>query len=342
MPLDAKSIGYVPLNTELDFEKLLFCHPEHFNPRSVDSVALEAIKNHLEVGNTEPAIVVNSDPLLIAVYSDDLDCVLILGFDDKYAKRFNYEKGKRLISINTYGRNDQPQMDIIRGKHHFNDFNAMWPVIADMICSDEEIVASRIQSIDEAYWKRLQYLADYNVENQVSGIRDGAPMNSCYPSKIKSISGACEKCGRSSILLINSCIYCTSCGYKNDVSPSKENRFLRPIITAILAGVLLWLNFGVYVTIDRFESSIEYIKYGRYIEAKEILEELYGNDTKCIDFEIWYAIASYKSGDTEGAKALLKSIKVYNSMNSSFTTKDYIFKNFALDPEIKSLIEEIL
>src|SRR5687767_13892162 len=60
------------------------------------------IREQLAAGDSRAAVVMKINPLLVAAYTDELDCVAILRFDDSLVAEFDLTPGTRLLTVNTY------------------------------------------------------------------------------------------------------------------------------------------------------------------------------------------------------------------------------------------------
>lgn len=56
-------------------------------------------------------MVISKKSLIIAAYSEDIDCIILLKFPDRYAELYDLDERARLISINTYLIGDKFQRD---------------------------------------------------------------------------------------------------------------------------------------------------------------------------------------------------------------------------------------
>ena len=64
---------------------------------------MQRIAEHLEHGDSRAAIVVSTDPeLLIAAYTDELDCVAMLRLPkEPLVSKYSLLRGSRLLTVNT-------------------------------------------------------------------------------------------------------------------------------------------------------------------------------------------------------------------------------------------------
>lgn len=134
-----------------------------------------SIKERIYFGDSQPAIVMCLDPLLVAVYTPDIDCVVLLNFPTKLVKMYNLHLESRLISINTYGRKKDYQKDIIPGPRKTNPWTSITPTIGDFVSDDIEIINKRKGEIEEDRWRRTYDLAKEYMHIFPNVYRDGRP-----------------------------------------------------------------------------------------------------------------------------------------------------------------------
>ena len=103
---DNTSFASDSIGIDIDLKKLKFLIPEIFSPiqqikykfKNLGfSTHIEVISEHVKYGDSQGAIVVKTDPLLIAAYNEDVDCIVMLLFEDKIQKRYNFKIKKYLI-----------------------------------------------------------------------------------------------------------------------------------------------------------------------------------------------------------------------------------------------------
>lgn len=143
--------------------------------RMCKTTEIRSIKERIYFGDSQPAVVMSLDPLLVAVYSSDIDCVVILKFPNELVKKYNLHLESRLISINTYGRKKDYQKDIIPGPNKINPWTSITPTIGDFISDDVEEIQKRKDEIEEDRWRRTYDLAKEYMHIFPNVYRDGRP-----------------------------------------------------------------------------------------------------------------------------------------------------------------------
>ena len=124
----------------------------------ISYLTLQRIAEHLEYGDSRAAIVVSTDPeLLIAAYTDELDCVAMLRFpNDPLVSKYALQRGSRLLTVNTYKQNQRLDTDLIPGPLAIPRWSGFDPIIADFVTDDMERVEARKFQIPSIEWERTQ------------------------------------------------------------------------------------------------------------------------------------------------------------------------------------------
>src|SRR5579884_1143605 len=104
----------------LSHEKLWRFHPDLYpkreRPQKDGEYRVASFEQHLYYGDTRAAVVISTDPLLVAAYSDDLDCVVVLKFPAEFVDEYQLHVGSRLLTVNLYTRG-RWRPDIKRGQY---------------------------------------------------------------------------------------------------------------------------------------------------------------------------------------------------------------------------------
>ncbi|UCG33771.1 MAG: hypothetical protein JSU68_03880 [Phycisphaerales bacterium] len=185
----------------LSDEKLRRFHPELYKPwaRFLGLLPLwfpthwfgtsfrwrDVIEEHVRLGDSRAALVMATDPVIVAAYTDELDCVALLRFDSWVREHHNLRESDRLLTVNTYVDPDDgpPAPDLIFGPQQCCRWVDFWPIIADFVTDDAARLAARKAQIDDAEWERTRRMAARLLARPKVPPRDGAPMHSLIPSK---------------------------------------------------------------------------------------------------------------------------------------------------------------
>ncbi|MEM7370255.1 MAG: hypothetical protein AAF587_16725 [Bacteroidota bacterium] len=169
----------------LDLKKLKFLMPEIFSlsqrikywlRRFGFSSYIEQISEHISFGDSQGAVVVSTSPLLIAAYNEDIDCVIMLKYEKKIQKRYQFFEGDRLICVNTFGRWEEMQSDLIPGKRNSGSWNSVHPIVADLVSSDQAPIQRRKDQIGEQGFAYIEQLGREYLIKKPQVFRDGKPI----------------------------------------------------------------------------------------------------------------------------------------------------------------------
>lgn len=169
----------------LDLKKLKFLMPEIFalsqrikywlRKYGFDSY-IEHISEHISFGDSQGAIVASTSPLLIAAYNEDIDCVIMLKYEKKIQQRYQFKEGDRLICVNTFGKWDDLQSDLIPGPRNTGYWTLVHPIIADLVSSDESVIQQRKDQIGDTGYAYIARLAKEYLQKKPNVFRDGKPI----------------------------------------------------------------------------------------------------------------------------------------------------------------------
>lgn len=100
--------------------------------------------------------------MLIAAYNEDIDCIVMLVFEDKIQNKYNFKIQDRLVCVNTFAEISQLQSDLIPGKNNSGMWTLVHPIIADLVSSDATKIEKRKNEIgDKGYEYIWQLATDY-------------------------------------------------------------------------------------------------------------------------------------------------------------------------------------
>lgn len=151
---------------------------------SLDSVAQQLLR-----GDTRAAIVLTVRPtVLVAAYSDDLDCVAVVEFPAKYARQFDLMPGSRLVTCNHYVSTKQRVPSDLKpgplNNHRNTDFS---PIIGNFLSTDTDRLQQLASNISNQEWER----AKQQSEEWLVRFRAGQ----VWPRRATPL-WACEQAGR--------------------------------------------------------------------------------------------------------------------------------------------------
>lgn len=123
---------------------------------------LERIADHLAHGDARPALVVTTEPLRVAAYSDELDAVVLLAGPQALVAELGLEPGRRLLAVNAdhRPRRDGLLDDLVPGPGDTGRFGSFAPIIADFVSDDRDRIAALVAALPEAEWVRCALMAE--------------------------------------------------------------------------------------------------------------------------------------------------------------------------------------
>ncbi len=151
----SRSTASDPGNVSLSREKLEVLYPNFFAFsgllmrlwKSLSGSApfsASTIEKHLQFGDSRAAVVISVSPLLVAAYSDERDCVVMLKFPEDLVATYRLKPGSKLITVNTYMKGPKrPVADLIEGPLSRGNWHNVIPMIADFLSDDRRLPAKR-------------------------------------------------------------------------------------------------------------------------------------------------------------------------------------------------------
>ncbi|MHB8974909.1 MAG: hypothetical protein ACYC3X_31385 [Pirellulaceae bacterium] len=143
------------------------------------------IEEQLQYGDSRAAVVVSTSPLLIAAYTDELDCIALLRFPDEFVHQYRLSNGTRLLTVNCYGRSPAYAPDLILGPELIQRWTGFHPLIADFLCDDHTRVDARKMEIAEDEWQRAHRMGTEYMRLRPGVARDGRPVYSSIPASVR-------------------------------------------------------------------------------------------------------------------------------------------------------------
>jgi hypothetical protein len=135
-------------------------------------------------GDSRAAIVCHLDPLVVAAYTDELDCVVLLEFDASLVEEYGLEINDRLLTVNLYHVGVPVPPDIVFGERNFGQYSNYGPIIADFLTKDRPRIGMRKVEIAEEEWSRTRELAEAALRRDQVLLRDGRPLFVWRPTKV--------------------------------------------------------------------------------------------------------------------------------------------------------------
>jgi len=142
------------------------------------------IEEQMQHGDSRAAVVVSTCPLLIAAYTDELDCVAMLRFPDEFVHQHQLSDGTRLLTVNCYGRAPYCAPDLIFGPNYKHRWTGFHPIIAEFVTEHDRRVEARKREIPEEEWQRAYSMGKEYLKLRPGVARDGRPVYSSIPAAV--------------------------------------------------------------------------------------------------------------------------------------------------------------
>ena len=144
----ASEPGLVPLS----LDKLRVLAPR------LDEQSTEIVAEHLMLGDSRAACVVSLQPLIVAAYTSEIDCVVFLWFPQRFVEEYELEVGSRLLTVNTYDTTGRESSELTPGPGSYGEFDSVYPMIADFLTEDAQRLEVRKLEIVNTEWERCMEL----------------------------------------------------------------------------------------------------------------------------------------------------------------------------------------
>jgi len=169
-----------PVDISLSLKKLQRLDPKTFGHEHVPH---DRIDEHLGFGDSRAAVVVSLDPLVVAAYTDELDCVALLRFPQHLVAEYGLSESSRLLTVNTYTEGPGTVPDLVRGERAYPSYRDFYPVIADFVSDGTSVIEARKSAIDAEEWLRCERMGRERLaELDPDDMRWGHPYLSWVPA----------------------------------------------------------------------------------------------------------------------------------------------------------------
>lgn len=178
-----ETTALVPGNVSLSDEKMKSLCPSirpTYSPTEQGPYELLAID--LRRGDTCAAMVVQTSPLVVAAYADELDAVALLRFPNWLVNEYDLRVGTKLLSVNTYEYGNKIVPDLEAGPLYKERYCNFVPLIADFLSDDTDAIEKHIATFTDTEWNRTKKFAEEALLKPNYVKRDGVPPNCGRPA----------------------------------------------------------------------------------------------------------------------------------------------------------------
>ena len=139
------------------------------------------LEEYLATGEVCGAVVITAaKELIVAVHSDEFDCVMLLKFPRRLITQYNLRKKSKLISVNIYEFDKKLAKDIQKGSASLSNYTNIFPLIGDFLSDDIGIIDEFKQEMD--HWDTIYEMGIEKLKSHGVSCRNGSPYFSDEPA----------------------------------------------------------------------------------------------------------------------------------------------------------------
>ena len=144
-----------------------------FAGRFYSDMQIDYVTRALCYGDTQPAVVVSTQPLLIAAYSDEMDAVVMLKFPAEFVEKYNLSVGDRLTTSNVYFEGNECASDISVGENYSRQYTDFMPIIQLFLGKNDDKIRAKTELFGEVIWNMVKDKANDYISLRPDLCRDG-------------------------------------------------------------------------------------------------------------------------------------------------------------------------
>ena len=144
-----------------------------FSQKFRADMKIDFVAKALFYGDTQPAVVVSTSPLLIGAYSDEMDAVVMLRFPEEFAKQYALSVGTRLTTSNVYFAERAIASDIHIGMQYSHRYTDCAPLVQLFLGKKDERIMEKTKLFGEEVWQTVTDKADEYLHLYPNCSRDG-------------------------------------------------------------------------------------------------------------------------------------------------------------------------
>ena len=134
---------------------------------------IDSVSRALCYGDTQPAVVVSTEPLLIAAYSDEMHAVVMLRFPSEFVRQYDLTPGTRLTTSNVYVPGNRCAPDIFAGTYYSRQYVDFVPIVQLFLGKKDDMIRAKVALFDEDKWNTVTNKANEYIELRPELFRDG-------------------------------------------------------------------------------------------------------------------------------------------------------------------------
>ena len=144
-----------------------------FSERFRSDMRIEFVTRALFYGDTQPALVVSTSPLLIAAYSDEMDAVVMLQFPEDFAEQYHLTVGTRLTTSNVYFDGASIAEDIHVGEKYSRQYADFVPIVQLFLGKKDDKIMQKVYLFSADVWQTVSEKANEYARRYPDCYRNG-------------------------------------------------------------------------------------------------------------------------------------------------------------------------
>lgn len=144
-----------------------------FSERFRADMKIDFVARALLYGDTQPAVVVSTAPLLIGAYSDEMDAVVMLRFPEEFAKQYDLTVGTRMTTSNVYFSKGAIADDIHVGEKYSRQYTDFSPLVQLFFGKKDDKIKQKTELFGEDTWQAVTEKAKEYLRLNPDCSRDG-------------------------------------------------------------------------------------------------------------------------------------------------------------------------
>ena len=118
---------------------------------------LPRIQVYINMGDIQPAIVYKLDPLIIACYNDEMDCILMLKFPSVLADYYKLKENDYLVTSNVYWNKKMTKYnDIYFDFMSYGVYKDVYPIVLKFFVQEDDVLNEKVDSFSDFHWSYIK------------------------------------------------------------------------------------------------------------------------------------------------------------------------------------------
>ena len=136
---------------------------------------INGIIRQMNDGDLSTGVVMSTNPLLVACYSEDFDAVALYCYPTELGTKLGWSVGTRLLTVNWYNGYGltKKNKDLDYGSRYNKKYKTVGPLIAELYTDNIERINRKKSEIPEEMWQYTEELGKQYMKNHPGVARNG-------------------------------------------------------------------------------------------------------------------------------------------------------------------------